>query len=69
MYYNIYYKKTLVNLLELEDEKSLAIKNDHKEKADEIKRQIMVYETMIMLAGTMVASGSINPPSEDVVYD
>ena len=45
------------------------IKNDDKEKADEIKRQIMVYETMIMLAGSMVASGSIDPLPEDVVYD
>ena len=69
MYYNIYYNKTLVKLLELEDEKNLAIKNDDKEKADEIKRQITVYETMIVLAGSMAASGSNDPLAEDVVYD
>ena len=69
MYYNIYYNKTLVKLLELEDEKSLAIKNDDKEKADEIKRQITVYETMIVLAGSMAAPGFTDPLAEDDVYD
>tara|TARA_R100001509_G_C4771447_1_gene183159 strand:- start:341 stop:622 length:282 start_codon:yes stop_codon:yes gene_type:complete len=69
MYYNIYYNKTLVKLLELEDEKNLAIKNDDKEKTDEIKQQIMVYETMILLAGSMTSSGSANSLTEDATYD
>jgi|TARA_R110002012_G_scaffold95196_1_gene230207 hypothetical protein len=68
LYFNVYYNKTLVKVLELEEERELAVAIDDKERATALKDQIITYETMMLIAGNLSLSSSVDP-DEPLIYD
>ena len=69
LYFNIYYNKTLSQLLELEEERELARIIDDFERVDELKTKIITYETMMLLAGSLTLSSSIDAGENIIHYD
>jgi hypothetical protein len=69
LYFNIYYNKTLSQLLELEEERELAKIIDDFERVNELKQKIITYETMMLLAGSLTLSSSIDAGEHIIHYD
>ena len=69
LYFNIYYNKTLSQLLELEEERELAKIIEDFERVDELKQKIITYETMMLLAGSLTLSSSIDAGEHIIHYD
>ena len=68
LYFNVYYNRTLVKLLELEEERGLAIVIDDHQRAEELKHTIVTYEAMMHLAGNLALSSSFDS-DEQIIYD
>jgi hypothetical protein len=69
LYFNVYYNKTLSQLLELEEEQELARIIEDFERVDELKTKIVTYETMMLLAGSLTLSSSIDAGEHIIHYD
>tara|TARA_A100001515_G_C4553596_1_gene204267 strand:- start:382 stop:663 length:282 start_codon:yes stop_codon:yes gene_type:complete len=69
LYFNIYYNKTLSKLLDLEEERELARVIDDFERVDQLKEKIITYETMMLLAGSLTLSSSIETGEHIIDYD
>jgi hypothetical protein len=69
LYFNIYYNKTLVKLLDLEEERDLAFVIKDNKRALELEQQIITYETMMLLAGSLTLSSSIDAGEHIIHYD
>jgi|TARA_R110002020_G_scaffold467642_1_gene691340 hypothetical protein len=69
LYFNTYYNKTLVKLLDLEEERSLAIIIDDIDKVEELNQKIMTYETMMLMVSSYALSESIDSPENNIIYD
>ena len=68
LYFNAYYNKTLVKLLDLEEERDLAIAIDDYQRAEKLKHTIITHETMMVLAGSLTLSSSVDS-DEQIIYD
>ena len=69
LYFNIYYNKTLSQLMVLEEERELAKVIEDFDRVDDLKQQISTYETMMLLAGALTLSSSIDAGENIINYD
>jgi hypothetical protein len=69
LYFNAYYNKTLVNILDLEEERDLALAIGDNATAIELDQKIKTYETMMVLASSLTLSASIATGDNIISYD
>ena len=69
LYFNAYYNKALVNILDLEEERDLALVIGDNATAKELDQKIKTYEVMMALAGSLTLSASIDNGDDIINYD
>jgi hypothetical protein len=69
LYPNIYYNKTLSQLLDLEEERELAKTIQDFDRVEALKEKIVTYETMMVIAGALTLSSSIDAGEHIIHYD